>query len=107
MIETQVIAGIGVALFVIQAIFSIVKNNPGGIMPGKKGVRRVRDTSATELRDYAKRLKTVASEMEGAARAMDKKQIVEITVEGHAGMESAFKAFGKFVGNCEKQVKEF
>lgn len=76
-------------------------------MPTKPGIQRSQDFGPQEVRELVKRLRAVASTLNGVAKEMDKKGVESVRVEGSAMVERGFDSFGKFVGNCQKELQDF
>lgn len=79
----------------------------GSVMAGKAGIQRGYDQSPEELREIAKRLRAVASALNGVALAMEKQDVAVVRVEGRAMVERAFNSLSKFVGYCQRGIQEF
>lgn len=76
-------------------------------MPRNPNNPRAQPFTVDEISEIVERLRNVAAALKGIRHTMETRDMKEINVQGGAMMERGFDAFSKFVGNCEKELRDF
>ncbi len=76
-------------------------------MPRNTDNTRLSKMTAGDMRALSARLHKASAVLRGLAKALEEQGDDPIEVDGHKMLERAFDSISKFVGNCQKKIREF